>query len=182
MDAEEIKILILEKIFNDTIPKIIISNKIFKPDNNNWTFFKNDEEEGLNVITDFWISIFLDDFGNIESCNINITQQRRIRQNIQRFIMLAEIPNVVNNIGDEGLELIISNEEFKNKNLAIKKLCENMNLKSVINLGQTVTKQLELINSIDGMHVGTIKHILNIPENLDITNLETRKVLLEKSK
>lgn len=182
MDAENIKILILEKLFNDIIPKIISSEKIFNPDRNDWSFFKTNNDEGDNVITNFSISIFLDNLGNFESCSINIHQQRRIRQNIRRLAMLGELPQFYEENNNNELELTNSNEEFNNKDLAIKKICELMNLKSVIHLGQSEKKQLDIINSVDGMHLGTIRNILNIPENLDITNLETRKVLLEKLK
>ena len=183
MDAETIKILILEKLFNDTIPKIISSDKIFHPDRNDWRFFKtNNDEEVNNIITNFSISIFVDNLGNFESCGINIHQQRRMPHNNRRLAMLAGLPQFYEENNDNELELTNSNEEFNNKDLAIKKLCDNMNLKYVIHLGQSAKKELDSINSVDGMHLGTIRNILDIPKNLDITNLETRKVLLEKIK
>jgi len=183
MDAENIKILILEKLFNDIIPKLISSEKIFNPDRNDWSFFKTNNDEGDNIITNFSISIFLDNLGNFESCSINIHQQRRIRHNNnRRLAMIAGLPQFYEENNDNELELINSNEEFNNKDLAIKKISEFMNLKSVIYLGQSAKKELDVIDSVDGMHLGTIRSILNIPENLDITNLETRKVLLEKFK
>ena len=182
MDAETIKILILEKLFNDIIPKIISSDKIFHSDRNNWSFFETNNDEGDNIITNLSISIFLDNLGNFESCNINIHQRRRMRHNNRRLAMLAGLPQFYEENNDNELELINVNEEFNNKDLAIKKICEFMNLKSVIHLVQSAKKELDSINSTDGMHIGTIRNILNIPENLDITNLETRKVLLEKIK
>ena len=182
MDAETIKVLILEKLFNDIVPKIISSEKIFNPDRNDWMFFKTNNDEGDNIITNFSISIFVDNLGNFESCGINIHQQRRMPHNNRRLAMLAGLPQFYEENNDNELELTNSNEQFNNKDLAIKKICEFMNLKSVIHLGQSAKKQLDIINSVDGMHLGTIRNILNIPEGLDIANLETRKVLLEKFK
>jgi len=182
MDAENIKILILEKLFNDIVPKIISSEKIFNPDRNDWMFFKTNNDEGDNIITNFSISIFLDNIGNFELCEINIHQQRRIRHNNRRLAMLAGLPQFYEENNDNELELTNSNEEFKNKNSAIKKLCDIMSLRATIDLGHSAMKELDRINSVDGMHIGTIRSILNIPQSLDITNLETRKVLLEKFK
>ena len=174
MDAETIKVLILEKLFNDTIPEIANLNKLFNPNQNNWTFSNNNDAEGGNVITCLAFSIYLDNFGNFELCNVSILQYIRERGHLA---MLAGFQD-----NNNGVELINSNEEFNNKDLAIKKLCDNMNLQSIIQLGHSAKKELERINSADGMHIGTIRNILDIPKNLDITNLETRKVLLEKIK
>jgi len=182
MDNEDIKILILEKLFNDTIPKIIISDRIFNPDKNDWSFFRNDEDEGKNIITALAFSVSLDNSGNFKSCNIIKHQHVRMRHNNRRLALLAGAMLLNNDAEPLGVELENSSEEFKDKNLAIKKLCKNMGLKFIMVLGQSATKELERINSADGMHVGTIKNILNLSENLDITNLETRKVLLEKLK
>lgn len=172
MDSETVKRLILEKLFNEFIPKLIGYYKLLSPEVNYWrpSFFilqgnagdlsQEEYEVNLNVTT------------NVDRTFERCTIYRRRKMSYQQ-IMLGEFNNVPENVLDLN---------FNNKNTAINELCKILDNSYVLKLGMCALQEIENHELPGNCSVGDIKKILGFNPNIDLNNLETRKVLLEKTK
>ncbi len=172
MDSETVKRLILEKLFNEFIPKLIGYYRLLSPEKDQWNpnFFLLKENIRLN--TDgyeiyFYVAINKDGF--FERCTVS---KIRVRASLGH-IMLEHLQRVE----PETLDF-----NFDNKNTAINELCRILNNSYVLKLGMCALQEIENHEVPENCSVGAIKKILGLSPNMDLNNIETRKVLLEKIK
>ncbi len=167
MDNEIIKILILEKLIDVLVPKIIgyysILNKdchyIWHPNN----MYLEEHTRNNNRYRSVEISIHLNEkfiFKNLEYKHTNISTGMRRRENI---------PN-------STLEL-----KSNNKSQAIQEVCKVVDIYYLTYIGMCAINEIRYLENRDNLHIGSIKEILDIDIHIDIINLNTRRLLIEKT-
>ncbi len=176
MDSETIKKLMLEKIFDVFAPKIIGYNNLLNNINNTtWTpTLYNLEEMYRNVDNDIQIrfSISLDESGKFQNCTFNKTVQQRQGYRYGRRAMIADL--MILELPNDTINL-----EFIKKETAIREISKNVDVAFLIKLGISAMKEIESHEKPENMSIGAIKKILNISPDIDLSNLETRNILLE---
>ena len=169
MDSNTIKESILEKIFNELAPKIIGYLRILDISRDSWSpNFSMLEKEFQPPTHEYIINfyVFMDKEGKFQSCTF-IKRTDNVGGYLS--IMLGEIPAPPQ----------IINLNFQNKKLAIKEICENVDISCLIRIGMCAIKEIEYHESPECCSVGSVKKILGLNQNIDLANLETRKILTE---
>lgn len=180
MDKETIKILLLEKILDVFAPKII-----------GYYFFLNNEEKGISWIPSF--SLLPDHLMNVydnysiriivhnDLCTgkLNYSFTKTIYGERRDFFRFNDPLTRHRHNND-----IIVNEvfEFESNNTKdiIKKIINHVDISYLTKIAANSMKEIEQYENEDNMSIGTIKKILGIHPNIDLQNLDTRKVLTEK--
>lgn len=173
MDNETVKKLIVEKIFNVYAPKIIGYYRIMNNDivgvwNANLWLLKENQRESLDK-HEYHLSISMDENENFVECFFTKQQRPELdyAQHFRRRAVEVVPPIPV-------LEL-----RLKNKKSAILQISENIDIRYAIQIGMIAITEIENYENVDNFGIGSIKKILDISPDVDLTNLETRKILTE---
>jgi hypothetical protein len=184
MDCETIKLLILEKLFNVFVPKLFNYYSILDSKKNEYSWGPNfnllAEPHRINYLNTIHFTILgnktLEIF-KIHFSKIN-NQQRVYNQNRRMadlYVRHVYDQPVVGNVIEENIQL-----EFENKQIAIKEICKHVDLNYLIKVGMCAINEIKNHDSNDCMSIGAIKTILDINPEVNLYNLETRKILIEK--
>lgn len=195
MDSEEVKILILEKLFSDTIPKLISLTNFLNYNRNNWYFNAKERLENGSFEQYFDFNFTIDEENNFSNCTVRIVVKpmnliRKARESGFSSMGDTEFAQLIAEAEERNAQALIAKLtelkdieiNFTDKNLAIKTICEHLNLKTIMNLGLKATKDIDFLEDENNLSVGTLRKILGISKETDINNLETRKLLIEFSK
>ena len=172
MDNRTTKEFILRRVFFEFIPNIIGNYQILSPERDSWypNFYLLDEYQRPS--SNISISITLNE--NLKFLKCEMTIQENAHGELVAFRRLVG-----------GVEPPLPQTQtflFENKNTVIKELCDILEIDFIIRLGTLAMLELNQQEDPSCFGVGTIKKILGLSPDVDLRNLETRKVLLEFSK
>jgi hypothetical protein len=185
MDCETVKVLILEKIFNVFAPKITGYYSVLG-EHDTYTWVPNinflpehHREHHRDSLSDtIYIRISMDKFGNVVNVHFRKTKQvanNRVRR--MRALAVLHAAELEPEPEPEIIEL-----EFKNKQTAVREICKHTDITYLTKIGMSAIKEIKSHENPDNMSIGSIKQILDIKPGVDLNNLETRRVLIEKIK
>lgn len=168
MDSETIKKLILTKLFDELVPKLFNYWNILGISRSSWS--PDIRQFGETSYRDIEINISVRENGDFINCHFQKKTEdpnaRRPRP-FRREAIAVYVPEILLDVN------------FNKKETAIKEICKNVDVRYITLCGMAAISEIEIHDDIDKMSIGAIKKILGINMNVDLENLETRKVLLE---
>jgi len=182
MDNETVKILILEKLFNVLMPKISSYRNILYTDSVVcWSpnlyyieeIHRGTEEEYIeNIQINF----------NENNCVETITYTKTFNNQHYDYARAMRLAGMGRGIDVEypipqPITII-----FNSVKIAIKEITKLTNIKFLTKITICALKEIEIMDDPNNFSIGAIKEILNIHPDLNLSDIETRKVLLEKNK
>jgi|ERR1035437_7056080 DNA-directed RNA polymerase subunit K/omega len=170
MDTETIKILILEKIINVFAPKITGYYIILNRGQDFYTWIPN-----FNYIEESF-----KDSNTLIDVNIYITMDKANNFVSVRFRKVTQTENYSAIRHTERQQPEIIEFIFKNTKTAIREISKLVNVAYLTKIGISAMNEIENFENPENLLIGSIKKILDINPNIDLLNLNTRKVLLEK--
>ena len=171
MDNETVKELILEKLFNDLVPKLIGYYRIISPERDLWTsnmWYLDKKAELLQMGYDTYLTISTDEKGDFKDCSLSRIQNLNLRNRPYHQDILMQY--------EPEQQLVLN---FDNKKTAIKEMCKIFDIQHLIKFGMCAIKEIEAHEDNSNISIGAIKTILGFKPDTDLINLETRKILTE---
>lgn len=185
MDNHLIKTLLLEKLFYEFVPKLIDYYQLLY-ESKSFDEFDYTWSPSLNCLPDsqkFFeqqinLSVLKNTKKNTELINFNIILNYA---EVQRAAQRARLLRL--NIPNENLDIppLIENKFiFTDKKNAIKKISNSLNLLDIIKITKAAENEISNFENPDNFSIGTIKKLLGINSEIDLTNISIRKTLIEK--
>jgi hypothetical protein len=173
MDSDTAKELVLLKLLDEFVPKIVNCYSILSEEQDSYTWSPNFfliEENQRMIDSDITINIHitLNKFNCFEKINFRKTKYQHNHHFRRIAAAAADIAPPE-----------ITEFELTNKEKSIKEICKHVDLKYLIKIGICAMNEISNHENPANFSIGSLKKILNIKSDIDITNLETRKLLLE---
>lgn len=183
MDNETAKILILEKLFNELVPKIASYYLLFKEEDidsfvwyPNYFYLEERLRESNPIV--FGIKVTIDKFGQIEEINLTKTNHHE-HPHQRRYRMLARAA-VGGAVPVEPIpEPEVVEKKFSTKEEAIKTISKDVSLLFLTKVGMCAKKEINAYEDKNNAMIGSLKEILDLSPDINILNLETRRILTE---
>lgn len=177
MDCETVKILVLRKILNVFVPKIFNYITILKgPDIYSWqpNYYYFKEHQRAYSQSDITFNLIVERHSDGSGLKINFikTINNGVRNNPLRRIGIIPFE------GENQTETITFS--FNKIENAISTIIKHLTITDLNRIDLAALCEIESHDNPDNMSIGTIKEILGISSNVDLLNLETRRVLLER--
>lgn len=180
MDNETAKILILEKLFDELVPKIASYNILFQEGVDCYTWFPNfhylNERIRESGAEEIRIQVSINAFGKFESAHLIKTNHHEAPQH-RRMRMLARA--AVGGVVEEIPAPDVVEKKFFKKEEAIKTISKDINLSFLIKIGMCAKREIDAYEDRENALIGSLKEVLGFNPDVDILNLETRRILTE---
>ncbi len=177
MDCETVKILILRKILNVFVPRIFNYHTLLNgPNIYSWqpNFHYLDEHQRPCEYSDIKTTLTIQQHSDGSELKIDFskTTLNEVRNVPTR--LRGRLPN-----DDENRPEIIT-FSFNKIDSAVSTIVKHLDVRDLNRIGLAAMAEISSHDNPNNMSVGTIKAILGIHADVDLLNLETRRVLLER--
>lgn len=187
MDCETVKILMLKKILNVFVPKIFAYNTILNgPNTYAWqpNFYFLSEHQRPSDYSGISINIVVNRHSDGSDLKIDFTKtiQREALQPLaaRRGGVFPFFAGAAAGNAEEENRIERINLSFNKIESAITAIIKHLDVKDITRIALCAMSEVHSHENPENMSVGTIKKILDIHTDVDLLNLETRRVLLER--
>lgn len=181
MDCETVKILILRKILSVFVPKIFNYHTLLNgPNTYSWqpNYYLLDEHQRPSEYSDISTTFIIERHSDGGELKIDFIKtihhggrnRPRGRFPFRRLEEEIEEENRVENI----------NFSFNKIESAIPTIIKHLDVRDLNRMGLAAMLEIDTHENPKNLSIGTIKTILGIHTDVDLLNLETRRVLLER--
>lgn len=190
--------LLTQRIVEDLIPKYIESLRAIDLDSNFYDTYNNYFIDNIEIYLTMHFRIYDNKFEctfykkTDRKIEIPIDDQRwaeiTAQRERERFMLGGRLYNRFQN--ERGLlpRIETTREQvgeikktFRDKQSAINFISKQIDIDSLITIGLNLLQALEQLENVNSKHIGAIKKILGLSSNVDLINIQSRKILLEKS-